>query len=215
MLRRESADTRTKIMQVAFELFGRYGFEGTSVRQIAQKSGVNLAAVNYHFTSKELLYWEIMVMTYRDLEKEVQSYATSSKDVRDLAMKTFEHFRREKYALKNAMKMMLEESVELPESPELLAVINNPMGPPGGQFFAEFIQKETPYLLSREGLMWGVKATFGAVFHWATMCATEHCIEEGPGADPVMTSAQIAKDVELMVAAALDFLRANPARFRA
>ena len=48
-------ETRTRILDVAEELFMQHGFEGTSMRLLTAKAGVNLAAVNYHFGSKDAL----------------------------------------------------------------------------------------------------------------------------------------------------------------
>ena len=48
-------ETRTRILDVAEELFMQHGFEGTSMRLLTAKAGANLAAVNYHFGSKDAL----------------------------------------------------------------------------------------------------------------------------------------------------------------
>ena len=48
-------ETRTRILDAAEELFMQHGFEGTSMRQLTSRAGVNLAAVNYHFGSKDAL----------------------------------------------------------------------------------------------------------------------------------------------------------------
>jgi AcrR family transcriptional regulator len=48
-------DTKSRILDAAEKLFARNGFEGTSLRQITADAEVNLAAVNYHFQSKETL----------------------------------------------------------------------------------------------------------------------------------------------------------------
>jgi AcrR family transcriptional regulator len=48
-------ETRTRILDAAEELFMQHGFEGTSMRQLTARAGVNLAAVNYHFGSKDAL----------------------------------------------------------------------------------------------------------------------------------------------------------------
>jgi len=48
-------DKRDHILGVAEELFGEKGFDGTSVRDIAQRAGVNLAMISYYFGSKEKL----------------------------------------------------------------------------------------------------------------------------------------------------------------
>jgi AcrR family transcriptional regulator len=48
-------ETRTRILDAAEELFMLHGFEATSMRRLTSKAGVNLAAVNYHFGSKDAL----------------------------------------------------------------------------------------------------------------------------------------------------------------
>jgi AcrR family transcriptional regulator len=47
--------TRARIMDAADRLFGAQGFQGTSLRELTRQAGVNLAAVNYHFGSKQEL----------------------------------------------------------------------------------------------------------------------------------------------------------------
>lgn len=49
------SDKREHILVVAEQLFGEKGFDGTSVRDIAQQAGVNLAMISYYFGSKEKL----------------------------------------------------------------------------------------------------------------------------------------------------------------
>jgi AcrR family transcriptional regulator len=49
-------DTKSRILDAAEELFMEHGFEATSLRLITTAAAVNLAAVNYHFGSKEELF---------------------------------------------------------------------------------------------------------------------------------------------------------------
>ena len=48
-------DTRERILNAAEALFAEHGFANTSLRTITTRARVNLAAVNYHFGSKEAL----------------------------------------------------------------------------------------------------------------------------------------------------------------
>jgi AcrR family transcriptional regulator len=48
-------DTKTRILDAAERLFGAKGFDATSLRDITAEAQVNLAAVNYHFQSKDSL----------------------------------------------------------------------------------------------------------------------------------------------------------------
>ncbi|NEQ47322.1 MAG: TetR/AcrR family transcriptional regulator [Leptolyngbya sp. SIOISBB] len=48
-----SIDTKTQILDAAERLIAEKGFSGTTLRNIVSAAGVNLAAVSYHFGSKE------------------------------------------------------------------------------------------------------------------------------------------------------------------
>lgn len=54
-----NVDTRERILDAAERLFMAHGYDGTSMRQITGEATVNLAAVNYHFGSKESLIQEV------------------------------------------------------------------------------------------------------------------------------------------------------------
>ncbi len=51
--------TKDRILGSAEELFAQFGFAGTSLRQVTSRADVNIAAVNYHFGSKENLVNEV------------------------------------------------------------------------------------------------------------------------------------------------------------
>jgi len=51
--------TKQRILDSAESLFARHGFAGASLRQVTASANVNLAAVNYHFGSKENLINEV------------------------------------------------------------------------------------------------------------------------------------------------------------
>jgi AcrR family transcriptional regulator len=48
--------TRDRVLGAAREVFAEFGFKGATVREICRHAGVNVAAVNYHFSSKEALF---------------------------------------------------------------------------------------------------------------------------------------------------------------
>lgn len=52
-MRNPTATTRQRIIAAADTLFAERGFAATSLRSIAAGAGVNLAAANYHFGSKQ------------------------------------------------------------------------------------------------------------------------------------------------------------------
>jgi AcrR family transcriptional regulator len=51
-----TTDTKEQIISVAERLFAERGFAGTTLRNVISEADVNLAAVHYHFGSKEELF---------------------------------------------------------------------------------------------------------------------------------------------------------------
>jgi len=65
-----SADTKTRILDAAESLFMEHGFEATSLRQLTSAAAVNLAAVNYHFGSKEELFQAVLTRRLDPMNQE-------------------------------------------------------------------------------------------------------------------------------------------------
>jgi AcrR family transcriptional regulator len=66
----EASDTKTRLLRVAERMFAEQGFSGVSLRQLTAAAGVNLAAVNYHFGSKEGLLAAIFESRCRPMNEE-------------------------------------------------------------------------------------------------------------------------------------------------
>jgi len=63
-------DTRRRLLEVAGEVFAEHGFRAATVRDICQRAGANVAAINYHFGDKESLYREVLASSLcADLER--------------------------------------------------------------------------------------------------------------------------------------------------
>lgn len=62
-------ETRAKVLTAAETLFAIHGYDGVSLRRITAQAGVNLAAVNYHYSDKQSLYLEILTYRLRQLSR--------------------------------------------------------------------------------------------------------------------------------------------------
>ncbi len=51
-------EPRLRLLLAAESVFARKGFDGATVRDICDRAGMNIAAINYHFGDKERLYIE-------------------------------------------------------------------------------------------------------------------------------------------------------------
>lgn len=79
-------NTKERILHAAEDLFAQHGFAGTSLRQVTSRADVNIAAVNYHFGSKENLVHEVFKHRMDQMsEKRLASLAVATeKDPQDL-----------------------------------------------------------------------------------------------------------------------------------
>ncbi|GAA2044454.1 hypothetical protein GCM10009839_55130 [Catenulispora yoronensis] len=57
-------ESRDRILAAATALFAEHGYDGTTTRQIAAASGLNMATVNYHVGGKADLYREVMRLAH-------------------------------------------------------------------------------------------------------------------------------------------------------
>jgi AcrR family transcriptional regulator len=71
----EAASTRDRILDAALDLFTEKGFDGTSLREIAERLGVTKAALYYHFASKDDILMALH-MRLHELGKDALSQMT-------------------------------------------------------------------------------------------------------------------------------------------
>jgi len=62
-------DTREALLAAARRVFANRGFEGTSIREIAEAAKVNKAMIYYHFKDKVDLYRAVLSSSFTELQK--------------------------------------------------------------------------------------------------------------------------------------------------
>jgi AcrR family transcriptional regulator len=67
--RKYATGTRKKILRAATKIFTKKGYWNTNIREICTLAGCNIAAVGYHFGSKEALYQEAWLSAYNEAIK--------------------------------------------------------------------------------------------------------------------------------------------------
>jgi len=67
---RHGPETRSRILDAAEALFVEHGLDATSMRMITTRAGVNLAAVNYHFGSKDKLIQQVFQRRLAELNRQ-------------------------------------------------------------------------------------------------------------------------------------------------
>jgi AcrR family transcriptional regulator len=204
----EKVQTKEKIIAVASELFSRFGYVGTSIRDIASQSGVNVASINYHFGSKGNLYWATVDEKHKWLDQGIQEICEHADDIGDVIVKAYHYLMQDTTAIRTAMKMMLTDGVPEPEG-DLATVIIENLGPPGAQHLVRVLRKSVAAAVTDQAVHFGMKCLFGSLIHWATMSAS--CkVEAMKASIPELQGEEIPLILKHHTAAIGEYINAHP-----
>lgn len=107
--------TKQKILQAAMDIIAAEGLEKTTVRKIAARAGVNIAAVNYHFGGKHAVINQSFAAVTNQLREAFRFLrADDGQDVANLARFIDEYadiMLKYPDLLKNAMDLMIRHRV--------------------------------------------------------------------------------------------------------
>jgi AcrR family transcriptional regulator len=142
-----SSHTEARLLDAAGEIFAEFGYRAATVRQICEKAGANVAAVNYHFGDKEGLYLAVLrsvpdahaqkYRSTRDLDPKAPAEARLRAYVDSLLRRIFDAGRpgwhakiiaRELAEPTRALDSLLEE-VARPLHRELALIVRQLLGP--------------------------------------------------------------------------------------
>jgi AcrR family transcriptional regulator len=80
-------DTAGRIVYTATRLFAQKGYDGTSVKEICEAAGVNIAAIHYHFESKKDLYRHIIEQFATERVESLKNVLQPAQSVDDLKVR--------------------------------------------------------------------------------------------------------------------------------
>jgi AcrR family transcriptional regulator len=171
---KQRRDTRWRILDVAEELFGEQGLDRVSIRDITRKAKVNLAAINYHFGTKEDLIaavFERRVVPVNEARLAALDRVETSAGKGILKLEAIlEAFIRP--ALQSSLKAskgrtafskLFGRCLSEP-SPEVEALLKRQFEPLAERMHT-VLKKALPHL-SRSEIFWRMKFTYGALHHW-------------------------------------------------
>ncbi|MCB0384337.1 MAG: TetR/AcrR family transcriptional regulator [Bdellovibrionales bacterium] len=206
---KEACETRIKILEVASHLFARFGYEGTSIRDIAGKAEVNIAAINYHFKNKQSLYWQIYEMAHHRLSEDMKAIAAQEDSLVAFCLRVFDLMLKNGDMVKNTFKLILSDSIPEPEG-EMEAFCANPrrVGPPGGEIMLAVIEKELGQEVCEAGKYWAVRVLFSSIAHWALMHSTSY-LKKACQSNPDIAPDRIRHLISLHVEATLAYLQTH------
>jgi len=169
---KQSKDTRSRILDTAEELFSEQGFDRVSIRDITKKARVNLAAINYHFGSKEDLIAAIFEREFVPVnEARLAALGAVQSGKKDPRLEDIlEAFIRPTVRCSigkpkggKAFSRLFGRCLSEP-SPEIETLLKRQFEPLVERMDAA-LMKALPQL-TRSEIFWCMKFTFGALHHW-------------------------------------------------
>lgn len=155
--------TKEKILKCARVLFGEKGLNGVSVRDIANASDVNVAAVNYHFSNKDNLYFETVNLSVQQTYDDIKDIydALEEKDIEVLMIMSFRSLVTNEEDSRSCIRLILGlDGVH----EELAQNLSRFKGPPGGEFAALCLKSEFPKV-NDEQIFSSVRILFTHMMH--------------------------------------------------
>src|SRR6266700_3435455 len=171
---KQRRDTRSRILDVAEELFGEQGLDRVSIRDITRNAKVNLAAINYHFGSKEDLIaavFERRVIPVNHarlaaldmVEKATGKESPKLEDILEAFIRPALESSLKESKGGTAFSKLFGRCLSEP-SPEVEALLKMQFEPLAERMHAA-LKRSLPHL-SRSEIFWRMKFTYGALHHW-------------------------------------------------
>jgi AcrR family transcriptional regulator len=205
----DSHKTRIQILDVAEELFSEQGLGRVSIRDITRKAKVNLAAINYHFGSKQELIDavferriipvnEARLAALDEVERKAGKRHPKVEDILEAFIRPALQSSLQANNGSTAFSRLFGRCLSEP-NPEVEALLRKQFEPLMERMDAA-LRKSLPHL-SRPDVFWRMKFTFGALHHW--LLTKDKCLPDWAG------DVDIEKQTQKLISYAAAGLRAG------
>ena len=177
-------DTKERVLDAAEQLFARVGYHAASLREITTLADVNLAAVNYHFGSKEALLEAVIVRRLTPLNEIRRGLLEALLQKAEMA--------GERPACRDVLRTFIEPTLRLrqqgTETEDFVALIGRTLAEPRGIAMDIFMRHMGPLIqrifhalslalpnLSARDLFWRLHFTMGSLSH-IMRCHDRHAL---------------------------------------
>lgn len=118
MARDKTDSTQEKLLNVAKRLFAEKGYEGTSVKDLADAAGVNISLISYHFEGKEGLYRACLQEYGEDKLKKAQFFLEAPTNLEEFRVRLtlFTNYLIESQAEDPHVTKLIHRYMDLPNS---------------------------------------------------------------------------------------------------
>lgn len=202
-------ETKNKIIEVAAVLFAQKGFEGASVREIAKKAEVNLAAINYHFSSKNNLFEAVFKNNWNWLAGGIQKIGEDKNlSLHEFCFKVFDFFVDNGDKLLNCFRIVFSDHTPTEGMIEKIGL--DKCGPPGGEVFVEAIERELgDHQIPEMAKLWIVGSLFSHLEYFALIATTPYLKKKCENFQIYEPCDMKERSTRHFVQAILDYARAN------
>ncbi len=167
MEKQDACNTKEKIISSALILFADKGFHGASIRDIAKHAKVNLSAINYHFSNKQILFSSVLEKGYESLKQKIKKIPNQQ----DISFDTL---------CVNILKILLKNSNAVLNSFKLVLTHDLPVdcrfnfndgyiGPPGSEVLLDKLDTIFSKTVEQEDKIWATRCIFAQINHVTIM----------------------------------------------
>ena len=184
-----SVETRASILDAAIAEFAARGFEGASIRAIADRVGLQHPLITYHYRSKDILWRAAAEHAFAQIREGWDSSAPENSDLPPLARLREEYATLFRYtvAFPEFHRFMRQES--LSNNPRLKWVAETVLAPLLGRLIPQIVAAQ------KQGLL---PAVDPILFHYMMVSLTATLAGFGP--EMQVTSGLSAKDTKVVEA---------------